>query len=115
MDVKKPNDILVATLNNPNSSPYDFMTEQIGPENTSLFSKDEYLATDYVQEQFKNDQGDFDNEAFENAYMKAATYYKAMSDESFLDNLATIEYSPFDITRPIGAKTFTPEVAYDMD
>lgn len=115
MEVKKPNDIFVATLNNPNSSPYDFIGEELTPENTSLFDRDSYMETDYIQETFKNDEGVFDEQAFDDAYMKAAAYYKTMSDEDFLDNLATIEYSPFDITRPIASKTFTPEVVYDMD
>ena len=115
MEIKKANDILVATLNNPNSSPYDFMTESVSPENTSLFTKDQYKQTDYVKKQFTDENGNFDDKAFDAAYNKASAYYKAISDEEFLSNLATLEYSPFDVTRPIGAKTYSPEVVFGLD
>lgn len=115
MEITKPNDILVATLNNPNSSPYDFMTEDITPDNTSLFTKDEYKSTDYVKKTFTDKDGKFDDTKFNEMYNKAAAYYKAISDDKFLKDLTTLEYSPFDITRPVNAKTFDTEVVFDLD
>ena len=45
MEINKPFDMLVSTINNPQATTYDLMSE-INPENASLFSKEEYKQSD---------------------------------------------------------------------
>lgn len=115
MDIKRPNDILVATINSPNATTFDFLSADINPENTSLYTKDEYKQSDFIKNTFKDQNGNFDDVKFNEAYNKAALNYKEMSDKKYLDDLDTIMYSPFDITRPKDAKTFKVEVGYSKD
>lgn len=114
-DIQKPNDIFVATFNNPNATTYDLLSIDVNPENTSFLSKDEYKNTKFVQDRFKTESGDFDEDAFNDFFTRAAAHYAEMTNEKYLDSLDEIEYSPFDITRPVGAKTFKVNVEYTKD
>lgn len=114
-EITKPNDILVATVNNPTSSTYDFLSAQLNPQNTSFLSKDQYKETQFVKDRFTTKDGDFDDISFNNAYKAAALHYQEMSDENYLAGLSEMEYSPFDVTRPIGSKTYNVSVEYDVD
>ena len=40
MKIDKPYDLFVATINNPNATTYDLMSNNMNPENTSLYSKE---------------------------------------------------------------------------
>ena len=115
MDITKPNDIFVATLNNPSATTSDLMTLNLSPENTGLLSKDSYKKSKYVSDRFTNEDGKFDEVSFDNFYKQAATHYVQMSDERFLKDLETVEYSPFDLTRPKDSKTFVAEVEYKKE
>ena len=106
MEIKKPNDILVATLSNPELTPYDLLSHNITGENTSLLPKEEYKNSTFIQDKFKDDDGNFDNVAFEEVYKLAQNKYQNLTDEEYLSELDKMEYSPFDITRPKFAKTF---------
>jgi hypothetical protein len=115
MEITKPNDIFVASLNNPESTTYDLMSADLTPDNTSFYKKEDYLQSKFVQDKFKTPDGQFDSSGFDLAFNKAASHYKEMTDENFLDNLGKAVYSPFDITRPLESKTFTPEVEFKLD
>jgi hypothetical protein len=115
MEIKKPNDILVASLNNPDATTYDLMKLDINPENTSLFSPEEYKESDYIQNAFKTEDGKFNEEAFNEYYNKAAFQYKQMGDEQYLEDLNTLQYSPFDTSRPIDGKIFKVDVEFSKD
>ena len=106
MEVLKPNDILIATLNAPEATPYDLLSNNITGENTSLFSKDEYKASDFVQNAFKGEDGKFDDAAFDKAYTLAQQNFYQLTNAEYLKELDNIAYSPFDITRPKEARTF---------
>ena len=106
MEIKKPNDILVATLSNPELTSYDLLSHNITGENTSLLSKEEYKNSTFVQDKFKDNDGNFDNVAFEEVYNLAQSKYQGLTDKEYLSELDKMEYSPFDITRPKFAKTF---------
>ena len=105
MEIKKPNDILVATVNNPELTPYDLLSNNINGENTSLLSKEEYKGSKYVQDAFKKEDGKFDDIAFDQVYKLAQNNFYQMTNDEYLKGLDEIEYSPFDITRPKFAKT----------
>ena len=115
MDITKPNDIFVATLNNPSATTSDLMTLNLNPENTGLLPKDSYKKSKYVSDRFTTEDGKFDEASFDNFYKQAATHYVQMSDERFLKDLETVEYSPFDLTRPKDSKTFGVEVEYKKE
>ena len=115
MEISKPNDIFVATLNNPEATSYDLMSLNINPENTSLYSKDEYKQTKLIQDKFKDADGVFDDLAFDEAFNKAQSHYKDLTDDVFLKSLDEVQYSPFDISRPKDAKTFKIDVEYSKE
>ena len=116
-EIKKPNDIFVATLLNPNVSNLDLIQADINPENTGFLSMDDYKKSKFVQESFTKD-GKFDNIAFEQAYIMAAKKYEDFTDEDFYKNLEKeVEYNDLDIFRPMGSKTLdlSPELTVIND
>jgi len=115
MEITKPNDILVATLNNPNATDYDLIANNIVGDNTSLYSKDEYKKTKYVQNAFKTENGKFDDVAFNNAYNLAKERYLQVTNDQYIKGLDDMKYSPFDITRPKNAKTFSVGTIYSKE
>ena len=115
MEIVRPNDILVASINNPEATTYDLMSMGLSPDNTSLFSKDEYKQSKFVQDKFKDKEGKFDEIAFNNVYNKIANSYYEMASDDYLENLDKIQYSPFDITRPRNAETFSVNVEFSKD
>lgn len=115
MEITKPNDILVATLNSPSATAYDLMANNILGENTSLKSRDEYKSTDYIQKAFKKEDGKFDDIAFNSAYDLAQSKYAQLTNDQYIKNLDKLVYSPFDITRPKDAKTFNVGTIYSKE
>jgi len=115
MEIVKPNDILVASINNPEATTYDLMKLDLNSNNTSLFAKEDYMNSDFIKEAFKTSNGEFDEQAFNESYNRAAFHYKSMGDEQYLEDLNTLQYSPFDTSRPMDAKTFKVEVEYSKD
>ena len=115
MEIRKPNDIFVATINNPQATTYDLMTLDLNPANTDLLSKDEYKESKYVKDMFTGEDGKFDDIAFNNAYTAAAYHFQEMTDDKYLQSLSEVQYSPFDITRPKDAKTFNVNVEFAKD
>ena len=115
MEIRKPNDMFVATVNNPEATTYDLMTLDLTPTNTGLLPKDQYKQSQFVQDKFKTEDGKFDEVSFNEAYNAASNHYLQMSNQAYLKELDTVEYSPFDITRPKDAKTFGVEITYGKD
>lgn len=115
MEIKKANDILVATINNPNASTYDLMTLDLTPDNTQLLRPEDYKQSKLIQDNFSTIDGKFDEIKFNQAYNIAANHYKEMSDEDYINKLNTVEYSPFDVTRPFDATTFRTDVEFSKD
>jgi len=115
MEITKPNDILIATINNPLATTYDLTTIDLNPINTGLLSKDAYKSTKYIQDAFKTTDGKFDEIAFNETYNKAANHYSEMSNDAYLKGLDEVTYSPFDVTRPKDAKTFKIDVEFTKD
>jgi len=115
MNISKPNDILVATLNNPSVTPYDLLSSNINGENTSFFTKDEYKQSEFIKNKFVKEDGSFDDMAFDTAFKTAQQKYLELTDEQYLKDLDKIAYSPFDITRPAFAKTFSVSSTLELD
>ena len=115
MDITKPNDMFVASMNNPGATTYDLMTLQLTPNNTSLFNRDDYKQSKLIQDTFKTNEGVFDDVAFNAAYNQAANHYAEMATKEYLKDLDTVQYSPFDVTRPKDAKLFNVSVEFSKD
>lgn len=115
MEILKPNDILIATLNSPQATPYDLLSNNITGENTSLFSKEEYKQSEYVQKAFQGADGKFDEISFNKAYDLAKNNFYQLTSEEYLQALDQIDYSPFDITRPKFAKTFSVTTSLEKE
>lgn len=115
MEINKPNDILVATLNNPRATISDLKSSEFTPENTSLFSKDEYKRSDFIQETFKDNNGNFDNIAFDKFYELASAKYNELTNNKYIENLEETQYDPFDITRPIDSSVYKVSVEYSPE
>jgi len=115
MEILKPNDILIATLNKPEATPYDLLSSNINGSNTSLFSKDEYKQSEYIKNTFTGSDGKFDDLAFDKAYKLAQNNYYQLTNNEYLKELDQIEYSPFDITRPKFAKTINVSATLEKE
>jgi hypothetical protein len=115
MEILKPNDILVATLNSPQATPYDMLSNNVTGENTSLFTKDEYKASEYIQKAFKGEDGKFDDMAFNAAYDKAQDNFYQLTNSEYLKGLDEIAYSPFDVTRPKLANTINVSATLEKE
>ena len=75
MEITRPNDIFVATVNNPHATTYDLMTLDLTPENTGLLSKDDYKKSKFAQENFKTEGGKVDDVALDEAFKAASNHY----------------------------------------
>ena len=100
MEISKPNDIFVATLNNPEATSYDLMSLNINPENTSLYSKDEYKQNEKIIQAFTSPDGKFDDNAFNTFYNKALSSYNTFKFCIFLLHFSLIMIDIFTYLSP---------------
>jgi hypothetical protein len=71
-------DIIVAVYKNPNATVYDFTSQtDLNKQNTSLFSATYYKTTKFVKNRFTIN-GEFDNQKFNEFYIKASNIYMAL-------------------------------------
>ena len=65
------NDWIVAGINNPDFTSYDFSTiADMNLNNTQMLSKKEYLKSDFIKNNdlFKDESGNFSNKKFDDFY-----------------------------------------------
>jgi hypothetical protein len=115
MNITKPNDIFVAILDNPNVTPFDLISNNIVGDNTSLYPKEDYKESEFIKDKFTKSDGEFDEESFNRMYQLATDKYVQLTNEEYINNLDNIEYSPFDITRPKNAKTYSVGSIYTTE
>lgn len=87
-------DLFYDLLANPQLTLGDLEAVGHSTQNTRLFSRDYYKNNEKVREEFTDQNGTFNDKAFNQAYSLAASYYKGMTDDSYNKNL--IEYTKFD-------------------
>lgn len=107
----KQNDWIVANLNNPDFSSQDF-TEVAGMniDNTQLLDKDFYRNNKYIQSQFTNQEGNFNEDAFNQFYNQAVSKFKEFQEEELLDSF---EYSLFDTRANANSKIRDPHFRFE--
>lgn len=87
-------DLFYDLLANPQLTLGDLEAVGHSTQNTRLFSRDYYKNNEKVREEFTDQNGTFNDKAFNQVYSLAASYYKGMTDDSYNKNL--IEYTKFD-------------------
>lgn len=80
------NDWIVAGLNNPDFTPYDFsVIADMSLNNTQMLSKDEYLKSDFIKnhELFKDESGNFSNDKFNQYYNHKLMEFREFQIQEF--------------------------------
>lgn len=114
-EIKKPNDMFAAIMQTPDLTLFDLVKSNIMPENTQLLGKDFYKNNDVVKDIFKDNDGNFNEIAFDNAYNKAAETYSQLGNDQQL--VKALEWDPEDFTAPLTGKHFDirPIVTKDIN
>lgn len=87
MNETKKNDFLAIITKNPELSLVDFKDAGINAENSSLLTKEEYMAMPKVVDAFKTPAGEFDQKKFDSVYKDAQIQYAIMAEDSLFDNI----------------------------
>lgn len=102
----KPNDWFVAMQDNPTFSLKNFKDVGLSPDNTGFQDKNTYKNSKYVQEKFTNEEGKFDETAFNRFYTSAAESYQSFANNQYEDDLLSdVEFDPYNAIRPNESKT----------
>ena len=87
MDEKKY-DLFTNMAYNQNFSYDDLISAGLNSNNTELKDKDTYKNSEKVQEMFKNDSGQFDEQKFNNFYNIASSFYNQMATSDYETSVA---------------------------
>ena len=109
------NDMFLATITNPQATTYDFLNNNVNPNNTQLLDIEEYKLNDYIKSQFTTADGVFDEESFNKAYKKAMFNFNQISSEEAIKDLDNVKYNPFDTSRPKEAKVWDLDIKFSSD
>jgi hypothetical protein len=102
MDQKK-NDWLAALFFQPDKSVQELVNLGITPDNSNVKDREYYKGIPEIQEAFKNDRGEFDNQKFDTYYKDVLDLYNR-ADEANLASIAmdSFTYDPADYFAPLG-------------
>lgn len=93
----KEKDWLVANLNNPDFSYSQFKEAGLTMDNTQLLSKQEYKNSKYIQDKFTDENGKFNEVAFDKVYDTVSKTYNTFVTDSYDEKLLdTYKYSKDD-------------------
>ena len=80
------NDWIVAGLNNPDFTPYDFSTiADLTLDNTQMLQKDQYLKSDFIKnhDMFKDESGNFSEDRFNQYYQLKLNEFREFQEQEF--------------------------------
>lgn len=100
----KQNDWIVATVNNPTYDSQDFQyLSGLTLDNTQLLPKESYLKSQFITENeaFKDKNGNFSEQIFDDVYREAAQKFQEFSTENEVNEY---QYSMWDVLRPENGK-----------
>lgn len=111
---QKPNDILVATIDAPDATLMELIQNDINASNTQLLTMDEYKQSKFIQDKFTKD-GTFDNNAFEQYYLLAASKLEDLRDDDIANKLQKeIKWDPNSLYKPIdGSQDLTNVITFN--
>lgn len=95
------NDAFVAYLSNPNAEVRDYLLSGLTSDNTQLLQKSDYEELPFFKKAFTNEEGVFNQKAFDDAYEAASNKYFEMADEKAFQNL--LEWNPGGRYTPLDA------------
>lgn len=84
---RREHDIFMDMLANPDASFDTMVTVGLTANNTSLQDRSVYEGNKYVQDYFKNSDGNFDKRKFENAYTMAQAYYNNLANADYEESM----------------------------
>ena len=83
---QKENDFVVAVLNNPSFSIYDFLTVSgLNERNTQFLSEDRYHKSKFVQNKCKELYGQYTYSKFHDVYRKISASWKIFKEVQYTD------------------------------
>ena len=109
------NDMFLATITNPQATTYDFLNNNVNPNNTQLLDIEEYKLNDNIKSQFTTAEGAFDEESFNKAYKMAMFNFNQISSEEAMKDLDSVKYNPFDTSRPKEAEVWDLDIKFSSD
>lgn len=100
---QKKNDWLATLFFQPDKSVQDIVNLGITPDNSSLQDREYYKNIPEIQEAFKNDRGEFDNQKFDSFYQSSLDLYNKVDKEKLSSTaMNTFTYDPMDYFAPLG-------------
>lgn len=107
-EINKQNDIFISTVLNGEMDPLELNAHDITAQNTGLLTPGEYKDSPFIQKQFSDENGNFDDKKFEQTYLQAAKQYNDLIEKDTYQKLDQyIEYNMNDIFAPLGSKKNT--------
>ena len=104
-DIKKPNDWFVAQLENPAFTMDNFKDVGLTADNTGLLDKNTYKNSKFIQEMFKDENGKFNEVAFNQKYDSAAFTYQKFANDQFEDTIMEdVDWDPYSQLKPDDAE-----------
>lgn len=111
----KANDWVVALVDNPTFGLQNFKDVGLSADNTVLQDKNTYRNSQYIQDRFQDNNGKFDETAFNKFYNNAASLYQAFANNQFEDDiLSDVDFDPYDALRPKGAEDKNRKLGFDV-
>lgn len=105
MNEQKKNDWIATLFYSPDKTPQDLANLGINTDNSSIQDRDYYKSIAQIQEAFKTEKGDFDEQKFNKFYQDALELYNYADKEKFIQDLtAFYDYDKYDDFAPIGSK-----------
>jgi hypothetical protein len=86
----KENDLLLTMLENPNFGIEEMMVAGLDINNTSLNTREAYKQKEEIQNKFRTDSGEFDEEGYNKKYDEATRGYNIMASvtiDQILDHM----------------------------
>lgn len=100
-EIEKENDIFLSTILNPEATSSDLVSNDINASNTGFLTPEEYKQSDFIQKQFSDENGVFNEDAFNKVYLKAADKYKDLANiQSYSDIENFAKYNENDLYAP---------------
>lgn len=101
---QKPNDYLVAKLENKNLGAYDFQYMELTSFDTQFLSRSEYQKLNYVQKNFKKKDGSFDLETWLRFYDLLAKEWQRFIHWDIVENYTLEKYKIDSALIPVNIK-----------
>lgn len=102
MDQKK-NDWLAALFFQPDKSVQELVNLGVTPDNSNVKDREYYKGIPEIQEAFKNDRGEFDDQKFDTYYKDVLDLYNKADEANLASNaMESFKYDPMDYFAPLG-------------